>query len=202
METVRLGSRGPAVELVQYALTRAGYSPGAIDGIFGDNTLLSVQRFQLANGLDPDGIVGPLTFNALLPYIRGYIRYTVKRGDTFYSIARRYGTSADAITVANPSLNPRNLTIGQVITVPFGYDVVPMGISYTYDVSEYVIQGLKARYPFLRTGSAGNSVMGKRLTYVSIGSGATQVFYNASHHILDIELQPYYDYTICNIRSR
>jgi g-D-glutamyl-meso-diaminopimelate peptidase len=182
METVRFESTGPAVELVQLALTRAGYAPGAIDGVFGNATLLAVQRFQLEFGLDPDGIVGPLTFNAMLPYIRGYFRYTVRRGDTFYSIARRYNTTADAITAANPALNPRNLSVGQVITVPFGFNVVPENISYTYDVSEYVIQGLKARYPFLRTGSAGNSVMGKRLTYVSIGTGATQVFYNASHH--------------------
>jgi peptidoglycan hydrolase-like protein with peptidoglycan-binding domain len=34
-ETLRIGSRGPLTELLQLGLTRAGYTPGSIDGVFG-----------------------------------------------------------------------------------------------------------------------------------------------------------------------
>ena len=40
--------------------------PGAQDGIFGPKTLSSVEAFQRANHLAADGVVGPLTWTALL----------------------------------------------------------------------------------------------------------------------------------------
>jgi len=45
-----------------------------------------------------------------------------------------------------------------------------------------VINRLKYRYPFLRTGSIGRSVMGTRIPYLALGNGKKQVFYNASFH--------------------
>jgi hypothetical protein len=62
--TVRLGSRGPAVADLQARLDARGESL-AIDGVFGPLTRAAVVRFQTARGLDPDGIVGPLTWGAL-----------------------------------------------------------------------------------------------------------------------------------------
>lgn len=47
--------------------------------------------------------------------------YTVKKGDTLYSIARnRYGDGKQwqRITAANPGLRPESLKVGQTITVP------------------------------------------------------------------------------------
>ncbi|MBC8107574.1 MAG: LysM peptidoglycan-binding domain-containing protein [Anaerolineae bacterium] len=47
--------------------------------------------------------------------------YTVKKGDTLYSIARtRYGDGKQwqKITAANPGLRPESLKVGQTITVP------------------------------------------------------------------------------------
>jgi murein L,D-transpeptidase YcbB/YkuD len=35
------------------------------DGYFGNQTLQAVQNFQKAHGLQPDGIVGPMTWKAL-----------------------------------------------------------------------------------------------------------------------------------------
>ncbi len=46
--------------------------------------------------------------------------YTVRRGDTFESIARRYGLEVAALKEANPDVNPRRLQIGQEVTVPGG----------------------------------------------------------------------------------
>lgn len=44
--------------------------------------------------------------------------HTVKSGDTLTSIASRYGVKLDALTGANPGLDPRKLKIGQVVNVP------------------------------------------------------------------------------------
>lgn len=56
---------------LQRALTTAGYDPGTPDGIFGLNTEAAVVAFQQANGLSPDGIVGPETAEALSSAIAG-----------------------------------------------------------------------------------------------------------------------------------
>jgi LysM repeat protein len=43
--------------------------------------------------------------------------YTVRRGDTLYSIARRYGTTVEAIAAANGIANPNCIRVGQVLTI-------------------------------------------------------------------------------------
>ena len=182
MKTLKYESRGPEVELLQLGLTRAGTEPGPIDGIFGGRTRVSLQRFQQSSGLDPDGIFGPKSQNALLPYLRGYTRHEAVRGDSFFRLAKTYSTTPEAIAAANPGIPAKNVPLGQMLIIPFGFKVVPKGVSYTYCLSELVLDGLKARYPFLRGGSLGRSVMGKRLSYLRIGSGPREVFYNAAHH--------------------
>lgn len=47
-----------------------------------------------------------------------YQKHTVQRGESPYSIARKYGVSLDALMRANPGLNPQRLRVGQVINVP------------------------------------------------------------------------------------
>lgn len=59
------GSRGPAVVELQRALAGAGFDPGGVDGDFGPMTRNAVLRFQSANGLSVDGVVGPQTWGAL-----------------------------------------------------------------------------------------------------------------------------------------
>ena len=63
--TIRVGSRGSDVILCQDSLTKKGY-PCDIDGIFGTGTETQVKRFQAANGLVADGIVGQATWSKLL----------------------------------------------------------------------------------------------------------------------------------------
>ncbi|MBS5842010.1 MAG: peptidoglycan-binding protein [Clostridiales bacterium] len=191
MKILKRGMRGPQVEMLQLALIRAGYNiKGAnngIDGIFGDSTFNAVMAFQRNNGLSVDGIAGQATWKKLLPYITGYVNYRIERNDTFYRIAKRFGTTSEAISVANPELNPSNLPIGAVITVPIGFynggnDVTYGRISYTWELLSLFIEGIKARYPFVQQFSIGESVLGRKLYCLTIGKGESTVMYNASHH--------------------
>ena len=139
MKTLRLGSRGPDVEAAQLALTRAGY-PTAVDGIYGAKTMAAVREFQRANSLEADGIAGPATWRKLTPYLRGYTLHTVKSGDTFYLLAKRYNTSVEAIATANPQAVPENIPIGTVLTVPFGFSLVPENVSFTSELTGFVCE--------------------------------------------------------------
>ncbi|MDD3305796.1 MAG: D-Ala-D-Ala carboxypeptidase family metallohydrolase [Acetobacterium sp.] len=51
--------------LIQEALTNSGYDPGPVDGIAGPRTISAIKAFQSDRRLNPDGMVGPLTHDAL-----------------------------------------------------------------------------------------------------------------------------------------
>lgn len=60
------GASGTDVSRMQQALIALGYLPqGADDGSFGSATKDAVKAFQLANGLDADGIAGEQTLRKL-----------------------------------------------------------------------------------------------------------------------------------------
>lgn len=61
----KYGSNSDEVKQIQTKLKRWGYYSGAVDGIYGTNTLKAVKWFQSANGLQVDGIAGPKTLEAM-----------------------------------------------------------------------------------------------------------------------------------------
>ncbi|MET8135879.1 peptidoglycan-binding domain-containing protein [Streptomyces sp. NPDC005251] len=63
--TVAYGSTGAPVMEVQCLLKQCGYYAGPVDGSFGPVLTTALKRFQADRGLNPDGIVGPLTWAAL-----------------------------------------------------------------------------------------------------------------------------------------
>lgn len=66
---VKLKSKGIGVKWVQHILYVAGYGTGTytsfVDGEFGSKTEAAVKRFQMAKGLEVDGVVGKETRAAL-----------------------------------------------------------------------------------------------------------------------------------------
>ena len=182
MRILKYGSTGPSVQLLQLALNRAGFGELETDGIFGTKTKNAVVRFQSLNGLVADGIVGPATHRALVPWYTGFVAHKVHRNDTLWTIAELYGSTLRAINMANPGINAENLQIGSVVTVPLPFDIVPTTISFTSALTAYCVRGIAARYPFVKIGEVGRSVMGRTLWYMSAGRGDNRVFYNAAHH--------------------
>lgn len=65
MTTVKNGSKGTEVTLLQTTLNKLGGYGLTEDGIFGPKTEAAVKDFQKKKGLDVDGIVGPKTWTAL-----------------------------------------------------------------------------------------------------------------------------------------
>lgn len=57
--------RNSQVTVIQRYLIKAKYLGGAADGIFGQQTLQAIKWFQKDAGLVDDGVVGPITMNAL-----------------------------------------------------------------------------------------------------------------------------------------
>ena len=95
---LRRGSSGPNVVIIQAELNRISQNYPAIpklpseDGIFGSRTEASVKAFQQIFDLNPDGIVGPATWYAL---VRLYTAVTSlselrSQGQQFYSINWEY----------------------------------------------------------------------------------------------------------------
>lgn len=181
MVTLGVESRGAYVELLQLGLFRSGYLEN-IDGIFGSKTESALKTFQQNFGLTPTGKTDDATWRYIYNYIRGYVLYTIKEGDTFWDISKRYGTTVRAITTANPDIEPASLKVGQTIVLPFGYRVVPSNISYTFILTSLLSDGLAKRYPFIVKGQIGQSVMGNPLISLKMGTGERKVFINASHH--------------------
>mgnify|MGYP003300659643 CR=1 FL=1 len=68
MRTLRKGSTGDDVRILQQALTDAGFKTG-VDGNFGAGTEKAVKDFQKAHGLGDDGVCGPKTWKALEPFL-------------------------------------------------------------------------------------------------------------------------------------
>ncbi|GAW27440.1 peptidoglycan-binding protein [Carboxydocella sp. ULO1] len=62
---LKVGSKSEAVKQVQTRLKQLGYFVGPITGYYGTQTRAAVLRWQKANGLPADGIIGPVSWNRL-----------------------------------------------------------------------------------------------------------------------------------------
>ena len=84
--------------------------------------LIRLQRFN--PGIEPRGLaVGQ---RILVPSRQerapsgGPYRYQIRPGDTFTSVARRFGADPSQVIAANPDVTPTDLKVGHLIQVPLG----------------------------------------------------------------------------------
>lgn len=68
MTTLKYGSTGSEVKTLQTALNRAECNL-TVDGVFGNKTTTAVKAFQGKHNLTQDGVVGPVTWKALEPWL-------------------------------------------------------------------------------------------------------------------------------------
>lgn len=66
----------------------------------------TLEQFQTGHSLVPTGKLEPETMEALLPYLYGYLVWRIEKGDTFFKIAQRFGTTVKQILAANPQMAP------------------------------------------------------------------------------------------------
>ena len=59
----------PNATEIQTALKKAGFYKGVVDGQIGTQTKEAVKRFQKANGINPDGVVGSRTWALMQKYL-------------------------------------------------------------------------------------------------------------------------------------
>jgi hypothetical protein len=65
VKTLKSGSTGNAVLLLQGMLYCRGFNPNGVDGTFGSGTTTAVKSFQASKGLTADGLAGADTMYAL-----------------------------------------------------------------------------------------------------------------------------------------
>lgn len=63
--------------------------------------------------------LGGCVFLGVYPERVRYIQYPVKTGDTLYDIGRRFNVSVEELQDINEKSNPKNLTVGEIIDVPY-----------------------------------------------------------------------------------
>ena len=106
----------------------------------------------------------------------GEVTYTVKSGDSYYSIAGEYGISMDTLMKMNPGYDPKILRVGDVLTisnaVPYLTVVnverqsyvqdVPYPVEYTDDASMY-----QGEYKVTSPGVYGKADITANVTYIN-----------------------------------
>ncbi|BCJ86969.1 M14 family metallopeptidase [Effusibacillus dendaii] len=115
---------------------------------------------------------------------RSWQLYVIQPGDTLYKIGRKFGVTVAQLQSVNPGIDPNRLQIGEVINIP---DTLPATIvvpreDYGYDEMMADLQTLQSRFSFVNQEMIGESVLGRPIPVVNMGSGRKQVFYSGSFH--------------------
>jgi g-D-glutamyl-meso-diaminopimelate peptidase len=118
--------------------------------------------------------------------IPGFVaqQYQIRAGDSLWKIAQSRNLSVSTILLVNPTINPNRLQIGQTIRVPLRITWRLVQGQKNYDHGQMMndIRRLQAVYPFLRVTTIGNTVLGKNMPEILMGTGEKRVHYNASFH--------------------
>jgi len=125
--TIRRGSFGWDVSVLEYLLAKRGLYTGALDGYAGPKVLVALRRYQWTMKLANDGVAGPHTLTTLAVRDRVPVRakpvatarvYVVRAGDSLTAIATRFGTTIGALARANKLDAAKPIVIGGKLVVP------------------------------------------------------------------------------------
>lgn len=126
---------------VQVYLSRAGFSPGVLDGLWGDNTRAALRAFQSARGLEPTAAADAATLDALdAKSIEPIVEVTLSEADVGgpfadvpddlmeqaelerldyesveEKVAERFHTTPERLRALNPEIS---FAAGEMIRVP------------------------------------------------------------------------------------
>jgi soluble lytic murein transglycosylase-like protein len=146
------GRIGWDVASLEFRLRRFGLPLAKLDGRFDASTAAALRRFQRARGLTADGVAGARTFRALA---RGTtaarptaaarravaVIHTVRPGEGFSVIARRYHVGSARLARANGLRLTSVITPGQRLRVPGRVTTTAKRASRTMPVVHVVAAG-------------------------------------------------------------
>ncbi len=109
-EVLRLGSYGENVILAQFMLNLGNkyyyeLSPLVVDGVFGNGTKQAVVNFQTFTELDPDGVIGPLTWEYLFYVYYGVMNTTTATGLPYPGTVLQKGSVGQNVNTMQRYLN-------------------------------------------------------------------------------------------------
>lgn len=112
------------------------------------------------------------------------IPYQIQPGDSFWSIASSRNLSLNTLLLVNPGINPYALQVGHTIRIPtrITWRLINGEQPYDYDTMMNDIRQLQTIYPFLQVSSIGNSVLGRDIPEILVGTGGKRVHFDGSFH--------------------
>jgi len=142
LPTLRLGSRGSSVAIVQARLDVLDFYDGAIDGVYGPRTANAVAAFQRDRGLAATGVVNAATWGELLeevecppaPAPRPTNAVARQFGNYFYIMATDRSTYAPGdtirVTFVKVNVSDQTLNLNYPTTQRFDFTLTgPRGFS-------------------------------------------------------------------------
>jgi len=138
--------------------------------LIDSNSHVNSQNLQIGTTVDIPGFI--LSEHKIVP------------GDTLWKLAKSRTLVVDALLLVNPGMIAESLQVGQTIRLPERVIKPIVNGKRVYKSEDMMkdIEKLKSIYPFLRTTSIGQSVLGKDLLELGIGRGAKRVHWNGSFH--------------------
>lgn len=106
----------PSLEDTNTAPVDANYAPSYAETNVAPPESLPAPVITDNTGYVPPAQTPPAPVTPETP--AGAAEYKVAKGDTFYTIAKKFNTSSKAIAEANPNVNPSRLQIGQSLRIP------------------------------------------------------------------------------------
>lgn len=186
--TIQEGDRGSHVIALQTFLREQGYLPATPTGYYDSMTKTAVIRYQKAQGLVPDGVVGQATVNSFCRYSKSLQKLAVNSNPTTQKIQKELELVGYDLNYSPPLVSlPVMVTETQQKV-----EVTESTLSYTYAVPTLPAPVAQTPRPEILTlGSQGEKVkqLQQRLQILGYYSGEITGYYGEQTREAVIQLQ-------------